>query len=33
VRSREGQGTIITIELPIANSTESKQEEKVTPTK
>jgi signal transduction histidine kinase len=33
VRSREGQGTIITIELPIPNSTETKQEEKVTLTK
>jgi len=33
VRSREGQGTIITIELPIANSTEPKQEDKITQTK
>src|SRR4030095_3569358 len=33
VRSREGQGTTITIELPITNSTEPKQEEKITLTR
>jgi two-component system sensor histidine kinase PilS (NtrC family) len=33
VRSREGQGTTITIELPIANSVEPKQEKEIALTK